>query len=60
MAVDPIIKSVENSWPHKFLDLAGAFTDFPDADDLRKGYGEDVPRESLGLTLHDTKSSSTI
>lgn len=44
---DRVAKSVEALWPPEFLALAGAFPDFPDADDLRKGYGEDVPRESL-------------
>jgi hypothetical protein len=44
---DRVTKSVETSWPPEFLALAGAFPDFPDADELRKGYGEDVPRESL-------------
>jgi len=44
---DRATKSVETSWPPEFLALAGAFPDFPNADDLRKGYGEDVPRESL-------------
>jgi len=41
-----VSKSVETSWPPEFLALAGKFPDFPDAD-LRKGYGEDVPRERL-------------
>jgi hypothetical protein len=44
---DRVVKSVETSWPPEFLALAGAFPDFPDASELRKGYGEDVPRESL-------------
>jgi len=44
---DRVSKSVEASWPPEFLSLAGAFPDFPDAGELRKGYGEDVPRESL-------------
>jgi hypothetical protein len=44
---DRVSQSVVTSWPPEFLALAGAFPDFPDADDLRKGYGEDVPRESL-------------
>ena len=44
---DRVTKSVETSWPPEFLALAGAFPDFPDAGDLRKGYGKDVPRESL-------------
>jgi hypothetical protein len=44
---DRVSKSVEAAWPPEFLALAGAFPDFSEADDLRKGYGEDVPRESL-------------
>jgi len=42
-----VTQSVETSWPPEFLALAGAFPDFPDAGELRKGYGEDAPRESL-------------
>ena len=45
--VDRVTKSMETSWPPEFLALAGAFSNFPDAAELRKGYGEDVPRESL-------------
>jgi hypothetical protein len=44
---DRVVKSVETSWPAEFRALAGAFPDFPDAVELRKGYGEDVPRERL-------------
>jgi len=42
-----VTETVETSWPPEFLDLAGAFPDFPDASELRQGYGEDVPRERL-------------
>jgi hypothetical protein len=42
-----VTKSVETSWPPEFLALAGAFSDFPDASELRKGYGKDIPRETL-------------
>jgi hypothetical protein len=42
-----VTKSVETSWPPEFLALAGAFPDFPDAAEVRKGYGKDVPRENL-------------
>lgn len=42
-----VIQSIETSWSPEFLALAGAFPDFPDAAELRKGYGKDVPRESL-------------
>jgi len=44
---DRVAKSVEKDWPPEFLALAGSFPDFPDFDELRKGYGEDVRRESL-------------
>ena len=44
---EQVTKEVETSWPPEFLALAGAFLEFPSADELRKGYGEDVPRESL-------------
>ena len=42
-----VTSAVKTSWPPEFLALAGAFPDFPDAGELREGYGEDVPRESL-------------
>jgi len=42
---DRVSQSVETSWPPEFLALAGAFPDFPDADDLRNSYSADVPRE---------------
>jgi hypothetical protein len=42
-----VTKSVATSWSPEFLALAGAFPDFPEAEELRKGYGKDVPRESL-------------
>ena len=44
---DRLSQSVETSLPTEFLDLAGAFPDFPDVEELRQGYGQDVPRETL-------------
>ena len=44
---DRVVSAVETSWPPEFLALAGAFPDFPDAVELRTGYGDDVPRETL-------------
>lgn len=44
---DRIGQFVDTAWPPEFLALAGAFPDFPDADELRNGYGTDVPRERL-------------
>ena len=34
-------------WPSEVLALAGAWRDFPDAEDLRAGYGRDLPRETF-------------
>jgi hypothetical protein len=31
-------------WPSEFLKLAGAYPDFPTAEELRSGLGSDVPR----------------
>lgn len=42
-----VTKSVESSWPPEFLALAGAFPDFPEAEELRNGYARDAPRETL-------------
>jgi hypothetical protein len=38
---------VESAWPTEFLELAGAFPDFPEASDLRERYGPDAVREPL-------------
>jgi hypothetical protein len=40
-------KAIESSWSPEFLAAAGSVPDFPEIEELRKGYGEDVPRESL-------------
>ena len=34
-----------DEWPPEVLALAGAWKDFPDAEELRTGYGTDLPRE---------------
>ena len=31
----------------ELVDLAGAFPDFPDVDELRHGYGFDTPRDTV-------------
>ena len=36
-----------SEWPPEVLALAGAWKDFPDPEELRKGYGVDLPRETL-------------
>jgi len=42
-----IEKNLEDRWPQAVLDAAGAIPDFPDIEEIRKGYGKDAPRESL-------------
>ena len=44
---DQIGRSVETSWPAEFLAPAGAFPELAEADHLRRGYGEDVRRDTL-------------
>ena len=36
-----------DEWPPEVLALAGSWKDFPDAEELRKGYGTDLPRETF-------------
>jgi len=44
---EEVEKSLKTSWPKEFLDAAGAFPDFPEVEELRRGYGNDAPRERL-------------
>lgn len=44
---DQVTHSLENTWPKAVLDAAGAFPDFPSLEEIRRGYGEDLPRELL-------------
>jgi hypothetical protein len=44
---DQIKHNVEKSLPQSWIAAAGAFPDFPDVEELRKGYGKDAPRESF-------------
>ena len=39
--------AVKTSWSPEFLEAAGSVPDFPELDELRKGYGSDVRRENL-------------
>lgn len=32
-------------WPESVKELAGAWSDFPEIEEIRSGVGEDVPRE---------------
>ena len=40
-------EKTESSWPRAVLDLAGAWPDFPTAEELREAQGTDSPRESF-------------
>jgi hypothetical protein len=42
-----VARLVNESWSPEFIALAGAFPDFPEVEELRKGYGADSPREEL-------------
>ena len=42
-----IREKTDDQWPEEVKRLAGAWSDFPEADELREGSGEDVERESL-------------
>ncbi len=44
---DQIAEGLEDGWPQSVLDAAGAIPDFPNLDELRKGYGADSPRLPL-------------
>ena len=44
---EQVAEKVKSSWPPEVLAAVGAFPDFPEAEDLRRGYGPDAPRESL-------------
>ncbi|HXP83151.1 MAG TPA: hypothetical protein VN841_00435 [Bryobacteraceae bacterium] len=40
-------RSLSDTWPQRVLDAAGAFPDFPELNQIRKGYGKDAPREPM-------------
>ncbi|MBW2436701.1 MAG: CopG family transcriptional regulator [Deltaproteobacteria bacterium] len=44
---DLIKEKVATSWPENVIALAGAWSDMPTAEEMRKGFGKDVKRESL-------------
>jgi len=45
---DQLVHELDNAWPKEVLEAAGSVPDFPDLDELRKGYGPDSPREPIG------------
>ena len=44
---DQLVNRLEGSWPRGVVDAAGALPDFPSLEDIRKGYGRDLPRKSM-------------
>lgn len=44
---DLIRERTATQWPESVVRLAGAWADFPTAEEIRAGLGEDVPREPL-------------
>ncbi|HBL31382.1 MAG TPA: CopG family transcriptional regulator [Acidobacteria bacterium] len=42
-----IREKTANRWPDSVAQLAGAWADFPTAEEIRAGLGEDAPREPL-------------
>lgn len=44
---DAIRQRAKKEWPRAVLELAGAWPDFPSLEEIRKSYGEDVPRKKL-------------
>lgn len=40
-----IREKVQDQWPQTIMAMAGTWSDFPDADDIRKSSGRDVARE---------------
>jgi hypothetical protein len=44
---DVVREKTATRWPESIVRLAGAWADFPTAEEIRVGLGEDVPRENL-------------
>ena len=42
-----IREKVANEWPQSIVDMAGAWEDFPDIEEIRSKQGKDAKRESL-------------
>jgi hypothetical protein len=38
---------VRQDWPAEVVELAGAWSEFPDAEEIRADFPDDLPRESL-------------
>lgn len=44
---DLIKQKIATTWPENIVRLAGAWTDLPTAEDIRKNMAEDADRESI-------------
>jgi hypothetical protein len=44
---DLIKQKITTTWPENIVKLAGAWTDLPNAEDIRKNMAEDADRESI-------------
>lgn len=44
---DLIKQKITTTWPENIVKLAGAWTDLPTAEDIRKNMAEDAQRESI-------------
>lgn len=44
---EEVSKIVKHGWPPEFLAAAGSCPDFPSLEQIRRGYGQDAPREPL-------------
>ena len=42
-----VSRTLDDRWPPEFLAAAGSCPDFPSLEELRAGYGPDVPREAF-------------
>ena len=42
-----IREKTAGSWPENIINLAGAWSDMPTAEEIRKNMGHDVKRESI-------------
>lgn len=45
--MDAIRRKLGEDWPESFMSLAGAWKDFPSAEELRKGPGRDLRRTKI-------------
>ena len=44
---DQVVHNLSDVWSKGVIDAAGTLPDFPSLEEIRRGYGDDVPRESL-------------